>query len=468
MKLEQADYKQKWQRCLDIIRSNIGQTRFDSFFACAEALRFADNRLTISLPSQYFYEKYEDDFYNLLSFALRREFGPEVKLAYEIGGGDVMDSAPKGVQERTVVTGKSATGTTKGVEAAKAAAKPAATFDSQLNAALNFENYCVGESNKLPYTIADYIATNPDKSEFNPFFLYGSVGVGKTHLMQAIGVRIKERNPQAKVLFTTARIFQNLYAHAAMQKTIPSFINWFQQMDVLLLDDLQELAYKVKTTEALFPIFNHLHQNRKQLIFTCDRPPMDLEGIADRLIDRFKWGITEQLPKPDLALRKKIIRFKAAQNNLVLPDDVLDLVAECATSSVRELEGIVMGMLTRSLTLHTPITMSLAREVMRNSVKQSDQKTITFEMIVDAAASYYHLSSDVIYSKSRLRDIADARQIIMYLAHKLTNLSSSAIGQKLNRRHATVLHGIATMNDRRSYAKEISVAIDTIENQLKG
>lgn len=467
-------YKQKWQKCLDIIKDNIGDARFDTWFSCAEAVEFADNRLTIGLPSQFFYEKYEDDFYNLISFALRKVFGDGIKLDYEIGliAGDkeskVTVQSP--VQSHAVKNkyAQSYESQTMPPMPGSATQPQRAPFDSQLNSQLNFENYCVGESNRLPFTIADYIATHPHKTEFNPFFLYGSVGVGKTHLIQAIGIRIKERNPQAKVLFTTARLFQNLYAHAAMQKNIPSFINWFQQIDVLLLDDLQELSSKIKTTDdALFPIFNHLHQNGKQLIFTCDRPPVELDGIADRLIDRFKWGITEQLPKPDLSLRKKILQFKAKKNGLDLPMDVINLIAECATSSVRELEGIVMGILTRSIALNSPITVSLAREVMKHSVKATQPRQINFDMIVEATAEYYHLSPDVIFSKSRVRDIADARQIIMYLCHKLTSLSSSAIGQKLNRRHATVLHGISAVEDRKEYAKEISLAIDTIEDQLK-
>ena len=340
-------------------------------------------------------------------------------------------------------------------------------FDPQLNESLTFENYCEGESNRLPVAIARYIAENPGKNDFNPFFLYGEVGVGKTHLIQAIGVRVKERNPRAKVLFVTLRQFQNLMANATIRKQIPSFLNWFQQMDVLLIDDLQELSHKDGTANVLFPIFNHLHQNGKALVFTCDRPPVELDGITDRLIDRFKWGITEQLPKPDFALKKKILQFKASKNGLDLPQEVIDLVASRSTGSVRELEGIVMGILMRSIELNCPITLQLAQEVMKHTIKKVEEKTINFDMIVEATAEFYRLSPDVIFSKSRVRDIADARQVIMYLCHKLTPLSSSAIGQKLNRRHATVLHGISAITDRLPYAKELAVAVEKIEEDLR-
>lgn len=469
------DFKVKWQRCLDIIRDNIGQVRYDAWFACARALKFEGNRLTIGLPSQFFYEKYEDDFYNLLSSALRRVFGEGIKLNYEVGiiandaSARVTLSSPSRSQ---AVNGRFIQSLQQPEAMAMQRPQPDAGgrgFDPQLNSSLNFENYCVGDSNRLPFTIAEYIANNPHKSDFNPFFLYGDVGVGKTHLIQAIGIRIKERNPNAKVLFTTLRQFQNLYANAVIQKKVPGFINWFQQMDALLFDDLQELSLKTKTgDDALFPVFNHLHQNGKQLIFTCDRPPMALEGIADRLIDRFKWGITEKLEKPDANLRRKILAHKSARNGLHLPEDVISVVADTAINSVRELEGVVMGILTRSITLNAPITVDLAKAVMANSIRNKPEtKPLNFEMIVDATAEYYHLNPDVIFSKSRVRDIADARQMIMYLSNKLTGLSSSAIGFKLNRRHATVLHGISAIKDRLPFSKEIAQAAECIEASLR-
>jgi chromosomal replication initiator protein len=231
------------------------------------------------------------------------------------------------------------------------------------------------------------------------------------------------------------------------------------------MDDLQELTTR-GTMDLLFPIFNHLHLQGKKLIFTCDRAPYELDGLTDRLIDRFKWGVTEQLPKPDLELRKKILHSKALKNGLTLSEDVLNVIAEDVTGSVRELEGIVMGIITHSIALNCPITVELAREVMKHSM-QTRKKIINFDMIVEATADFYNLNPDVIFSKSRLRDIADARQVIMYLANKLTGLSSPAIGQKLNRRHATVLYGIKTIKDRIPFSKDLSDAVEGIESVLK-
>lgn len=464
-----ATLEEKWAECLEIIRDNIGEQRTATWFACAKPLSYKDNTLTLWLPSHFYYEKYEDDFIPLLSKVLRRVFGENVRLEYEVDiiGNDreakvKLTSTP----QSPAIKNKFVQSMQSGSPMAEFNKSAAAEIDSQLNESLCFENYCVGESNRLPFTIAEYIANNPGKNDFNPFFLYGEVGVGKTHLVQSIGIRIKERNPNAKVLFVTQRQFQNLLANATINKKIPGFINWFQQMDVLLIDDLQELSHKDGTAKVLFPIFNHLHQNGKTLVFTCDRPPMELDGIADRLIDRFKWGITEQLPKPDYALKMKILNFKAKKNGLMLPEDVVSLIASQSTGSVRELEGIVMGILTRSITLNAPITMQLAEDVMRHSIKRPEKKTINFDMIVEATADFYRLNPDVIFSQSRVRDIADARQVIMYLSHKLTKLSSTAIGQKLNRKHATVLHGISAIADRLPYSRETSEAVQKIEEEL--
>lgn len=466
------DYRKKWQKCLDIIRDNVGDERYNTWFAPAKAVKFENNTLTLALPSTYVMEEYEDRFISLISSVLRKEFGPEVRLGYEVEviSGDKQSSMQfsKPMRSAAVDTKFMQSTQRQAADFLKPAGGKAVDIDPQLNPAMTFENYCIGESNKLPHTIATYIANHPNKSDFNPFFLYGSVGVGKTHLIQAVGIKIKERNPAARVLFLPMRQFQNMYVNAVLNQKLPVFINWFQQeVDVLLLDDLQEISGKVKTAETLFPIFNHMHHNGKQLVFTCDRSPVELDGIEDRLIDRFKWGVTEELPKPDYALRRSILKFKAEKNGLSLSDDIIDCIASAATGSVRELEGIVMGVLTRSITLNCPVTLELTKEVMRHTVKAAPSgKPVNFDMIVDATAEYYKLNPDVIFTKSRVRDIADARQVIMYLSHDLTGLSSSAIGAKLNRSHVTVLHGISAIQDRIRFAKEVQEAVTSIRAEI--
>ena len=477
--LEKASLKQKmtteelkyhWEQCLAFILDNIGESRFNTWFSKARALSINEHSITLGVPTSYFVEFYEDNFINLLHAALKRVFGRPLQIFYEV-------TVLSEVQDAKVTLGESRQSKVISSKIEKAVATEAnpnavrtpnnaSNIDPQLNPAYNFENYCAGDSNRLALTIAQNIAEKPRNNDFNPFFLYGDVGIGKTHLIQAIGIRVKEKNPNAKVLYTTTREFQHLYSQAAIRKTIPKFINWFMEIDVLLLDDLQEISGKVKTSEALFPIFNHLHQNGKQLVFTCDRPPMELDGIADRLIDRFKWGLTERLPKPDAALRKKILTFKAKKNGLDFPQEVIDYIADNAVSSVREIEGVVMGILTRSIALNAPITLELAREVMKNTIALPEKRAVNFDMIVETTAEHFNLSPDAVFSKSRLRDINDARQVIMYLSHKLTNLSSTAIGRKLNRNHGTVLHGIQAIKDRLPLVGDLSALVSAIEADL--
>ncbi|MDD6701758.1 MAG: chromosomal replication initiator protein DnaA [Bacteroidales bacterium] len=458
------DLRKKWNRCVEKIRSNIGEDRYNTWFSKIEVQSFENNNLVLMVPSRFYVEKLEDDFYDILSKSIWSVFGKNITLSYDyyvISDDKESKVAIESPKRSHVLTSKLERSIIQ-----KAEPEKAFVFDSQLNDSLNFENYCVGRSNKLPFTIAEHIANHPDKPDFNPFFLYGNVGVGKTHLAQAIGIRIKERNPRANVLYITMRQFQNLYANATIKREIPNFINWFQQMDCILFDDLQELSNKSGTADALFPIFNHLHQNNKKLIFTCDRPPMELDGIADRLIDRFKWGITEPLDNPDYGLRVAILKAKAARNGLDISNDIIDLIAKSTNGSVRELEGIVMGLYTHSITENEPISIELAHKVIGHLVKKVEKKIVNFDMIVENTAEFYHLNPDAIFSKSRLRDIADARQMIMYLCHKHTDLSSPAIGAKLNRKHTTVLHGISTISERLQVEPNLTEVIASIEKMI--
>ena len=459
-----------WQSCCRFILDNIGETRFNTWFAKTRAISMEEDRITLQVPSQFFVEQYENNYLNLLHAAIRKVFGRPLQIFYEVQ--ILADHSGSKItlgesQASSVISSKIERSTASPVDpVTDQSVRGSHNFDSQLNPRYNFETYCTGHSNILAITIAKHIAENPRNNNFNPFFLYGDVGIGKTHLMQAIGIRIKEKNPQAKVLYTTARQFQHLYAQASIRKEVPKFINWFMQMDVLLLDDLQEIAGKVKTSEALFPIFNHLHMNGRQLVFTCDRPPLELDGLADRLIDRFKWGVVERLPNPDADLRKKILADKALKNGLDFPAEVIDYIANNAIHSIREIEGIVNSILTRSITLNAPITLSLAREVMANTIKIEEKKPVNFEMIVEATAEYFKINPDALFSKNRMRDINDARQILMYLSHKHTGLSSTVIGRKLNRGHGTVLHGIAAITERLPLVPELAKAVEMIEGKL--
>lgn len=464
------DLQEKWRECRQFIRDNIGESRYNTWFAKTRVLSLKDNAITLEVPTNFYVETYEDNFVNLLHSSFKKVFGRPLQIFYEvqvISEGEGTKVTLGETRQSKVISSKLEMSHQSSVASSVKRNDDSPKFDSQLNPVYNFENYCSGASNLLALTIAKNIADHPRNNDFNPFFLYGDVGIGKTHLIQAIGIRVKERIPGAKVVYLTAREFQHLFAQASMARTVPHFVNWFMQMDLLLLDDLQEIAGKVKTTEALFPIFNHLHQNGKQLVFTCDQPPLELDGFADRLIDRFKWGLTERLPRPDAELRKKILTFKAGKNGLELPEDVIDYIAENAVTSVREIEGVVMGVLTRSIALNAPITLQMAKEVMKSTVHVKEKKIINFDMIVEATAEHFKLNPDALFSKNRMRDINDARQVIMYLSHKLTDLSSTVIGRKLNRQHGTVLHGIKVISDRITVDSSLATLVSGIEKDLK-
>lgn len=466
--MNQPDHISLWHKCLEIIRDNMNADLFDTWFKPAEPLGYADGVVTIGVPSEFWCQQYEGRFFPMLLSAMRKVYGNGVKLEYryKVVSGDpesevtVASSSPSPTLNNAVdrQTRTSANPFINGVEYED--------IDPQLNATYNFENYCVGDSNKLPYTIAEYIGNNPGKTDFNPFFLYGATGVGKTHLIQAIGIRVRERFPKARVLYLTSRIFENQYGKAVRDKQINDFINFYQSIDVLLLDDIQELSGKPGMQNAFFPIFSYLHQRGRLLIMTSDRAPVDLDGMMDRLVNRFKWGVTEQLCAPDLNLRKEILRCKARKNGLALGEDVIDVIATHVTESIRELEGVVLSLLTRATILNQPITVELAKMVMQSAVKLNKKK-INFDMIVEATASAYNIDPDAIFSKNRVRDIADARQVIMYLANKHTDLSSTSIGCKLARSHATVLHGISVVKQRMSVESALADSIDEIERSLR-
>lgn len=465
------DWKIQWQKCLEIIRDNIGEERFKCWFSVADAIAFENDSIVISLPSHFFYEKFEDEFSELIALSLKRVFERNINIGYSvrmIGDDRSADMRLNSTVRDPRINSKLQRSLERPVNPLETEAEKAgrSEIDSQLNPAYNFENYCVGQCNRVPFAMAEYIANNPKKVDFNPFFIYGDVGVGKTHLIQAVGTRIKQMNPRAKVVFTPMRLFQNMYANATIKHQVPAFISWFQNVDVLLIDDVQELASKSGTMDVLFPIFNSLQQNGKLLLFTSDRAPSELDGVTDRLIDRFKWGVVERLPKPDFELRRQILKMKSAKNGLQLPDNILDKIARASTGSVRELEGIVLNLLTHAIRNSEPLSEALVDRVMQNFIKVEPKKAINFDMIIECTADYFHLRPDVIFSKSRVRDIADARQVIMYLASKHTSLSSPAIGQKLGRVHATVLHGISTIKDRLPVSRELQETVSAIETEL--
>lgn len=460
---------QQWNRCLDVIKANLPAEQYDAWFAPIVAVDFdqENNRVTLKVPSKFFVEQIEGRYFNILSAAMRMVYGENVRLIYKynVVGADDASSVEQAAVNSSVILKQELKNRRTHVANPFEQDDKLDDIDPQLNPKYTFENYCSSMSNKLAVSIGQAIADHPEVKTYNPLFVFGSTGVGKTHLLQAIGIRLKEQNPRMRVLYVSARVFESQYTTAVLQKKVNDFINFYQSIDVLLLDDIQFLAGKPSTQNTFFHIFNHLHQHQRQLVMSSDCRPSDLDGMEPRLISRFKWGMTVELEKPDLELRRKFLAMKAAQDGLSISDEVLDYIAASVTDSVRELEGIMVALLAHATMLGQDITIDLARSVIGNTVKVT-QRQVTFESIAETVADYYNLPTELIYGKSRKREISDARQLVMYLAKKEAQMSSPSIGAKLDRTHATVLHACIQIEQRMSIEKDFSREVQAITASL--
>lgn len=456
----------QWNKCLEIFKDNLSAEQFNAWFAPIVAVDFVDDKLTLNVPSQFFVEQIEERFYGLLKATIKRVFGQQTKLFYNY-------NIVKDDQESSVTLEDDGPSTIINSKQAKQtySSNPFDTgeyadIDPQLNPRYTFENYCDSMSNKLAVSIGQTIATDPNCKTFNPLFVFGSTGVGKTHLIQAIGIKIKERNPRTRVLYVTARLFENQYTTAVRTNKVPDFINFYQTIDVLIIDDIQELAGKHGTQNTFYHIFNQLHNQGKQLILSSDCRPSDLDGMVPRLISRFKWGLTVELSKPDYELRRHVLAMKASQDGLMIGDDVLDFIAQNVTESIRDLEGIVVSLLAHATMLNQDITVDLAKAVIANSVR-INKPQITFELIAEKVASFYNIDTSDLYGESRKREISDARQLLMYFAKNEAQLSSTNIGMRLSRNHATVLHACKQIEQRLSIEKKFQEEVMAIESAIK-
>ena len=339
-------------------------------------------------------------------------------------------------------------------------------FDSQINSKYKFSNFYEGDSNKLARTAAEAVANSPAKTAFNPLFLHGSSGVGKTHLCHAIGSKIQELYPEKKVLYLSAHLFKVQYTDATRFNTVNDFINFYQGIDILIIDDIQELSGLTKTQNTFFHIFNHLHQNNKQLIMTSDCAPMDMVDVEERLLTRFRWGLTTRLERPEKELRKIILQEKILADGLEISESVIDYIAENVTDNVRDLEGIVVSLMAHSIINDADIDLTLARRVIEQSIK-FEIKKITVQKIQDVVCEYFNIKKELIQSKSRKREIVQARQVAMYFTKAHTEMSLSQIGTHIGKRnHATVLHACNTVRNLLDVDKTFRSNVDEIERIL--
>lgn len=462
----ESDHVGLWNRCLKVIRDNVPETTFNTWFAPIVPLKYENKALTVQVPSQFFYEFLEEKFVELLRATLYKEVGEGTKLMYRV----IVDNSSK----KPGTVDLESTDRSIAIPAKKTNRFPdpqriaaPQELDPRLNPNYNFENFIEGYSNKLSRTAGEAVALNPAKTTFNPLFLYGASGVGKTHLVNAIGTRIKELFPEKRVLYVSAHLFQVQYTDSVRNNTINDFINFYQSIDVLIIDDIQEFASLSKTQNTFFHIFNHLHQNGKQLILTSDRPPVLLQGMEERLLTRFKWGLTAELEKPNVELRRNILKCKIHRDGLNFPEEVINYIAENVNESVRDLEGIVISIMAHSTIYNKEIDIDLAARIVRKAVR-AEVKAITIEDIIDKVCKHFELEPTSIHSKSRKREVVQVRQIAMYLAKKHTDASSSKIGQLIgNRDHATVLHACKIVKDQFEVDKSFRTEVEEIEAELR-
>ena len=462
-----------WDDCLRLIRANVTEQQFKTWFApiVFESYSETEHTLLLQLPSMYVFEYLEQHYVGLLSKVLARVFGTNVKLNYRI----VEVKAPQG-QGRDITTEVESEGPSiETVPVRQNINKSPSALDAprqqQLNPQLDpkksFNNYIEGASNKLPRTVGLSIAEHPGKTTFNPFFVYGPSGCGKTHLINAIGLKCCELYPQKRVLYVSARLFQVQFTDSVRQNTTNDFINFYQSIDLLIVDDIQEWVNSPKTLDTFFHIFDHLFRMGKQIILASDRPPVDLTGVKDRLLTRFACGLIAELEKPNPKLCVDILSAKCKRDGLKIPADVIEFIAETANGSVRDLEGVVNSLMAYSIVYNSNIDMRLAERVIKRAVKV-DNHPLTIDDILEKVCNHYGVDQKNVFSKSRKRDYVQVRQISMYLAQKHTKMPASRIGQLIGGRdHSTVIHSCNTIEKRLKIDKAFFAELSSIENSFK-
>ena len=457
-----------WEQCLQLIRDNVTEQQYATWFSpiMFEAFDTATNNLLVQVPSPFVYEYLEENYVDLLSKVLTRVYGKGVQLKYRIVT-DKAHNLTQDIQSDTVDKVETQLPTNRANQSPTLLDVALQEIDPQLDLHKSFSNYIEGDSNKLPRSIGLSIAEHPNTTQFNPMFIYGPSGCGKTHLINAIGLRIKQLYPQKRVLYISARLFQVQYTNSVLNNTTNDFINFYQTIDILIVDDIQEWITATKTQDTFFHIFNHLFMNGKRIILASDRPPVELKGMNERLLTRFACGLIAELEKPNVQLCVDILNSKIKRDGLSIPNDVVQFIAQTANGSVRDLEGVINSLLAYSVVYNSNIDMRLAERVIKRSVKIDDEP-LTIDEIIDKVCIHFNVTATAVNSRSRKQDIVLARQVSMYLAQKHTKMPASRIGKLVGGRdHSTVLHSCSQIEKRLQVDKGFIAALSTIENSFK-
>lgn len=475
-----TDHNSVWEACLTVIKDNINHQSFKTWFLPIKPVKLDDNVLTIEVPSQFFYEWLEEHYINLLKKTIRKELGARGRLEYSI----VMENSQNNSQAYTIKvpssqrSGLNNTAVDMPLDINRGTSKEIPNpfiipglrkvkVHSQLIDSYNFENFIEGDCNRLARSAGYAVALNPGKTSYNPMFIYSNVGLGKTHLAHAIGIQVKNNFPDKTVLYVSTEQFIQQFIDATMNGNQSDFLHFYQMMDVLILDDIQFLAGKEKTQDTFFHVFNYLHQKSKQIIITSDKPPVELKGIEARLLSRFKWGLITDLQVPDYETRVAILQKRLYNDGITMPSEVIHYIAKNISTNIRELEGALISLIANSSLNKKDITVELARQIIDKFVKNTT-KEISIETIQKLVCEFFNVPHDVINSKTRKREIVQARQLTMFFAKKHTKSSLSTIGLRCgNKNHATVLHACRTISDLIETDKQFRAYVEELDMRLK-
>ncbi len=468
-----------WENCLKIIKDNIHYQSYKTWFVPIKPLKLDNNVLTIQVPSQFFYEWLEEHYIGLLKKTIKKELGSEGRLEYSI----IMENSynnpkPYSIKMPTASADTNNPAVSMPIDLNKGIAKEIPNpfvipglkkikVNSQLVESYSFENFVEGDCNRLARSAGFAVSENPGKTAFNPLFIYSNVGLGKTHLAHAIGLQVKDNYPDKTVLYVSTEQFIAQYIESVRNNNQNDFVHFYQMIDVLIVDDIQFLSGKEKTQDVFFHIFNQLHQTSKQIILTSDKAPVEMKGIEPRLLSRFKWGLAADLQPPDLETRIAILQKRLYNDGIEIDADVTEYIAYSINTNVRELEGALISILAQSSLNKKAITLDLAKQMVDKFVK-STSREISIDYIQKVVCDYFDLPLEAINSKTRKREIVQARQLAMYFAKKHTKSSLATIGLHCgNKDHATVLHACRTVNNLIDTDKQFRIYVEELDKKIK-
>jgi chromosomal replication initiator protein len=465
-----------WNNCLDIIKDNVNPQAYRTWFEPIIAVKLKSGVLTIQVPSQFFYEWLEEHYITLLKKTIKKELGNKGRLEYSI----IMESGTSNTNPYTIKVPTTDRNALKNPSVAMPIDLNKNTIrnpfiipglkkikvDSQLNPLYTLENFIEGDCNRLARSAGLAVSDKPGGTSFNPLLIYGGVGLGKTHLAHAIGIQMKQKFPEKTVLYVTAERFQSQFVDAIRSNNKNDFVHFYQMIDFLIIDDVQFFSGKEKTQDVFFHIFNHLHQTGKQLILTADKPPIDMQGMEQRLLSRFKWGLSADLQVPDLETRIAILDTKVKNDGIVIPKEVLEYLAYSITSNIRELQGALITLLAQSSFNKKAINLDLAKSMIDKFVKNTARE-VSIDYIQKVVCDYFDLPIELLKSKTRKRDVVQARQLAMYFSKSLTKSSLAKIGMHCGGKdHATVLHACRTVNNLIDTDKQFKVYVQDLKKKI--